>query len=69
MITGDRGRDTGCPVPPGGRGGYPSPAPTERSVQISRTTLFRSWFTVELLELAAPRRGDAAVAVIEGTGL
>jgi hypothetical protein len=27
----------------------PSRAPTERSVQISRTTLFRSWFTVELL--------------------
>ena len=33
------------PVPPGGRGGHPSPAPTERSVQIFRTTLFRSWFT------------------------
>jgi hypothetical protein len=31
--------------PPGGRGGYPHPAPTERSVQISRTALVRSWFT------------------------
>jgi AraC-like DNA-binding protein len=27
---------------PGGRGGRPSPAPTERSVRIFRTTLFRS---------------------------
>jgi hypothetical protein len=31
--------------PPGGRGGHPSPAPTERSVQFYRTTLFSSWFT------------------------
>jgi hypothetical protein len=27
------------------RGGHPPPAPTERSVRISRTTLFGSWFT------------------------
>ena len=40
-----RGRDASFPAPPGGRGGRPSPAPTERSVQIFRTTLFRSWFT------------------------
>jgi hypothetical protein len=26
-------------------GGHPPPAPTERSVRISRTTLFKSWFT------------------------
>ena len=28
-------------------GGRPPPAPTERSVQISRTTLFGSWFTAQ----------------------
>ena len=26
-------------------GGHPPPAPTERGVRISRTTLFGSWFT------------------------
>ena len=40
-----RSRDHDCSQPPGGRGGYPHPAPTERSVQISRTALVRSWFT------------------------
>src|SRR5215469_4847245 len=35
-----RGRDTGFPAPPGGRGGHPSPAPTEHSVQFYRITLF-----------------------------
>ena len=28
-------------------GGRPTPAPTERSVQIFRTTLFGRWFTAE----------------------
>ena len=29
------------------RGGHPPPAPTERSVRISRTTLFRNGFTTQ----------------------
>jgi hypothetical protein len=62
-----RGRDTDCSVPPGGRGGHPSPAPTERSVQFYRTTLFRSWFTALWLELAAPHKGDAAWVAAKGT--
>jgi len=41
-VAGDRGRATACAVPPGGWGGHPCPAPTERSVQFYRTTLFRS---------------------------
>jgi len=61
------GRNTGYLVPPGGRGGHPSPAATERSVQFSRTTLIRSWFTALWLELAVPHRGDAAW-LAEGTG-
>ena len=28
-------------------GGHPPPAPTDRSVQISRTTLFKRWFTAQ----------------------
>ena len=35
------GRDVGLPAPPGRRSGRPPPAPTERTVQISRTTLVR----------------------------
>src|ERR1700730_12385110 len=35
-------------------GGRPPPVPTERSVQISRTTLFRRWFTA-LRDLVNPR--------------
>src|SRR5215469_6759985 len=61
-------RPLDCTVPPGGRGGRPSPAPTERSVQIFRTTLFRSWFTAQL-ELANPRRGDTAWVATVGTVL
>ena len=53
--------------PPGGRGGHPSPAPTERSVQIFRITSSERWFTALSLELAAPRRGDAAWVATKGT--
>jgi|SRR6516225_6761610 hypothetical protein len=67
LVVDDRGRDTSCLVPPGGRGGHPSPAPTERSVQFYRTTLFRSWFTALWLELAAPHKGDAAWVAAKGT--
>src|SRR5262252_3172186 len=63
----DRGRDTADAVPPGGRGGHPSPAPTERSVQVYRTALFRSWFTALWLEPAAPHKGDAAWVAAKGT--
>ena len=37
------------------RGGYPPPAPTERSVRISRTTLFRNRFTAQRV-IAVPYR-------------
>ena len=63
----DPGRDITRVIPPGGRGGHPSPAPTERSVQFYRTTLFRSWFTALWLELAAPHKGDAAWVAAKGT--
>jgi hypothetical protein len=39
--------------------GCPSPVPTERGVQISRTTLFGRWFTA-LRVLATPGMGGAA---------
>jgi hypothetical protein len=43
-------------------GGRPPPVPTERSVRISRTTLFRRCFTA-LRELVTPdREGTALVA-------
>ena len=45
---------------PGRRGGHPSPAPTERNVQISRIALFRSCFTA-LRVLAASRKEAAAL--------
>jgi hypothetical protein len=49
-IVGDRGRDTSCPVPTGWpRAIARSPAPTERSVRISRTTLVRRCFTARRL--------------------
>jgi len=41
--------------------------PTEHSVQFFRTALFRRWFTAVWLELAAPRREDAAWVAVEGT--
>ena len=41
-------------------GGRPPPAPTERSVRISRTTLFGNWFT-ELQEPATSDRASTAV--------
>jgi hypothetical protein len=47
-------------------GSRPPPAPTERSVRISRTTLFRSWFTARQ-ELVAPCRGDTALVAAVGT--
>ena len=43
-----------------GRGSHPPPPPTDRSVRISRTTLFGRWFTA-LREPAAPDRATAAV--------
>ena len=43
--TDGRGRDAGYPAPPGRGRGYPTPSPTDRSMRISRTTLFRAWFT------------------------
>src|SRR6516225_7373103 len=42
-----------------GRGSHPPPPPTDRSVRISRTTLFGRWFTA-LREPAAPDRATAA---------
>jgi hypothetical protein len=36
-------------TPPGHRGSYLPPIPTERSVRISRTTLFRQGFTTQQL--------------------
>src|SRR6516165_5531892 len=42
------------------RGGRPPPAPTERSVQFSRTTLVRRSFTASR-GLVAPRTGDTAL--------
>ncbi len=47
-------------------GSRPPPAPTERSVRISRTTLFGSCFTARR-ELVTPCRGDTAVVATEGT--
>src|SRR6516164_5737406 len=41
-------------------GSHPPPPPTDRSVRISRTTLFGRWFTA-LREPAAPDRATAAV--------
>src|SRR5580700_3355078 len=49
-------------------GTRPPPAPTERSVRICRTTLFRSCFTVWRY-LAARCRGDTASVVAVGTVL
>src|ERR1700686_3389474 len=47
------------------RGGHPPPAPPERSVQFSRTTLVRKSFTAPR-ELVAPGTGDTAlVAAME----
>ena len=48
-----------------GGGSRPPPAPTERSVQISRTTLFGRGFTA-LREPAAP--GRATAVVVGATG-
>ena len=47
-------------------GSRPPPAPTERSVRISRTTLFESCFTARR-ELVTPDRGDTALVATEGT--
>jgi hypothetical protein len=44
-------------------GGCPPPAPTERSVQISRTALFDSGFTA-LQEPATPRMGGGALVSV-----
>src|ERR1700752_3213617 len=44
-------------------GGRPSPAPTERSMRIYRTTLFGSWFTA-LQEPATPHMGGAALVSV-----
>jgi hypothetical protein len=38
-----------------GGGGHPPPPPTERSVRISRTTLFGRWFTALWLLFVARR--------------
>src|SRR5262245_27594263 len=50
-----RGRDDGHPPPPGRRADTRTRAPTDRSVQISRTTLVRRDATAPR-ELAAPVR-------------
>ena len=47
-------------------GSRPPPAPTERSVRISRTTLFESCFAARR-ELVTPDRGDTALVATEGT--
>ena len=43
-------------------GGRPPPVPTERSVQISRTTLFRRWFTARRELVTPDKEGTALVA-------
>jgi hypothetical protein len=48
------------------RGGCPPPAPTERSVQISRTTLFKDSFTAQLIA-EAPGKGSKAPAAVTET--
>jgi hypothetical protein len=45
------------------RGGHPPLAPTERSVRISRTTLFRNRFTAQQW-LGAPDRGAQALVAL-----
>ena len=66
-IVGDRGRDTSCLVPTGWpRAVARSPAPTERSVQISRTTLVRRCFTARR-QLATPSKGDTALVALMET--
>lgn len=47
------------------RGGYPPPAPTERSVQISRTALFRNRFTAQRWLAASGRGAQPLVALGE----
>jgi hypothetical protein len=47
------------------RSGYPPPAPTQRSVQISRTTLFRKRFTAQQWLEVPDRESKALVAVEE----
>jgi len=47
------------------RGGYPPPATTERSVQISRTTLFKGSFTAQLIAEAPDREATGSAAVTE----
>src|SRR6516165_7517369 len=49
-------------------GSRPPPAPSERSVRISRTTLFDSWFTA-LQEPATPHMGGAALVSVTASVL
>ncbi len=54
------------PVIPASRvagGSHPPPAPTERSVRISRTTLFGERFTVQRMPETAGMAGPGVVAV------
>ncbi len=44
-------------------GGHPPPAPTERSVRISRTTLFGEGFTAQRMPGTAGMVGPGVVAV------
>jgi len=47
------------------RGGHPPPAPSERSVQISRTTLFRNRFTAQRVTAVPYREAPILVAAKE----
>jgi hypothetical protein len=46
-------------------GGYPPPVPTERSVRISRTTLFRNRFTTRRVIAVPYREAPTLVAAKE----
>ncbi len=50
-------------------GSYPPPAPTERSVRISRTTLFGEGFTAQRMPGTAGMAGPGVVAVAASSPL